>query len=90
MNPADVQTVIVEAMGGLGAAAVFVLALFIGFCVLVGLPKLRPSAGSSLVVRSLDERVGQPVVYLPPTSPRGPVDQLQTPELIEAASRKTA
>jgi hypothetical protein len=59
------------------------LALFVGFCVLLNLPKLRSSGGSSRVVRSLDEALGQRESYLPPDAPRGPADQLRTPELLE-------
>jgi len=38
----------------------------------------------------LDERVGSHtgIHYLPPNAPRGPADQLHTPELREAAARK--
>jgi hypothetical protein len=81
-----------SALAGLGASTIFLLAVFIGFCVILNLPKLRPSSPKSLVVRSLDERVGNhaPMQYLPPDVPRGPVDQLHTPELREAAARKSA
>ena len=71
-------------------SSLVLLALFIGFCVLLNLPKLRPSGRGSRVVRSLDEALGQPQTYLPPEAPRGPADQLRTPELLEAQSRKTA
>jgi hypothetical protein len=44
-----------------------------------------------MVHRSLDEMVGQDqyAKYLPPDAPRGPADQLRTPELLEAAARKS-
>jgi hypothetical protein len=75
---------------GFGTSTVFLLMLFIGFCVLFGLPKLRQGGRQSRIVRSLDEVVGgQPTQYLPSDSPRGPVDQLHTPELAEAAARKS-
>jgi hypothetical protein len=66
------------------------LALFIGFCVLFSFPKLRPSGRRSRIVRSLDEALGEPQTYLPPDAPRGPADQLRTPELLDAQSRKSA
>jgi hypothetical protein len=75
----------------LGASTVFVLALFLGFCIILGFPKLRPTAGrKSMVIRSLEEKVGQEafVRYMPPDAPRGPVDVLKTPELLERAARK--
>lgn len=66
------------------------LALFIGFCLLFNLPKLRPSGRHSKVVRGLDELLGTPQRYLPPDAPFGPVDQLHTPELLEINARKSA
>lgn len=75
---------------GLLVSTGVLLALFVGFCVLFNLPKLRPSGRHSRVVRSLDEALGDPQQYLPPTAPRGPVDQLRTPELLEAPERKSA
>jgi len=75
---------------GVASSTIFVLALFIGFCVIVGFTKTKRTAGSgTLVVKSLDETISkQPVHYLPPSAPRGPADQLHSPELVEAARRK--
>ena len=63
------------------------LVLFIGFCVVVGFTKLKKTAGgTAMVVKSLDERIShKPMVYLSPSAPRGPADQLKSPELVEAA-----
>ena len=73
---------------GLASSTLFILALFIGFCVLFGLVKLEPTAGAGGVVRSLDEVLShQPVHYFSPDDPRGRVDQLHTPELRDAATR---
>ena len=72
---------------GLLVSTVVLLTLFIGFCVLFNLPKLRPRGRRSRVVRSLDEAMGQPQTYLPPDAPRGPADQLRTPELREAQGK---
>jgi hypothetical protein len=66
------------------------LALFIGFCLLFNLPKLRASGRHSRVVRGLDELVGVPQIYLSPDAPHGTVDQLHTPELLEAQPRNFA
>lgn len=89
MNP-DVLQIGLGALQGLGASTVFVLALFIGFCVIVGFAKTKKTAGGrASVVKSLDERIThQPMVYLSPSDPRGPADQLHSPELLEAAARK--
>ena len=86
----DVVQIVVGTLQGLGASTVFVLALFIGFCVVFGFTKTKKTAGgTAMVVKSLDERIShQPMVYFPPTAPRGPADQLKAPELVEAAARK--
>lgn len=86
MSSADVVDLTVGALTALGVSTAFVLALFLGFCIILGLPKLRPTTGRrSMVVKSLEERVGQAkyVRYMPPDAPRGPVDVLKTPELLE-------
>ncbi len=89
MTSVDVMQLAIGALQGLGASTVFVLALFIGFCVLVGLTKLKKTAGNTSVVKSLDETVShQPMIYLLPSAPNGPADQLKSPELVEAAARK--
>ncbi len=84
----DLQRLVFGALQGFTVSSLFVLALFIGFCVLFNLRKLKPRGRHARVVRNLDERLGAPPQYLPPTVPRGPVDQLQTPELQEAQRRK--
>lgn len=89
MNAAEIQQLVIGALEGLTSSAVFVLVLFIGFCVVVGFTKLKRTAGNSMVIKSLDERVtNKPMEYLAPTAPRGPADQLKAPELVEAAARK--
>jgi hypothetical protein len=89
MSAADIQQFAIGAITGLTSSAVFVLALFIGFCVVVGLTKLKKTAGNSMVIKSLDEQITRlPMVYLAPTAPHGPADQLGSPELLEAAARK--
>lgn len=90
MDASDVQSLIIGAVQGLGVSTIFLLALFIGFCVILGLPKLWHRRRSR-VVRSLDERVGEEAHarYLPPDAPRGPADQLRSPELVEAEARKS-
>jgi hypothetical protein len=75
---------------GFIVSTVSLLVLFIGFCLLFNIPKLRPSGRHSKVVRGLDELVGIPQRYLPADAPRGTVDQLHTPELLEAERRKSA
>ena len=85
MSAADVQALVLGTLQGLASSTVFVLVLFIGFCVLVGFTKLKRTAGGgAMVVKSLDERIShRPMVYLKPSDPHGPADQLRTPELLE-------
>jgi hypothetical protein len=85
MIGADPLQLVIGALQGLGASTVFILMLFIGFCVGVGFTKLKKTAGGDArVIKSLDERLTrQPMRYLPPTAPRGPADQLRSPELVE-------
>ena len=87
----DAMQIAIGALQGLGASTVFVLVLFIGFCVVVGFTKTKKTAGgTAVVVKSLDERIThQPMAYLAPTAPRGPADQLKAPELLEAAARRS-
>ena len=86
----DAFQIAVGTLQGLASTTVFVLALFIGFCVAFGFTKTKKTAGGTArVVKSLDERLShQPMAYLPPSAPRGPADQLHSPELLEAAARK--
>jgi hypothetical protein len=85
----DLAALAIGVLQGLASSTVFILALFIGFCVVVGFTKLKRTAGNAMVVKSLDETIShQPMAYLAPSAPRGPADQLQTPELMEAAARK--
>ena len=89
MNTDAVQ-ITLGVLQGLGASTVFVLVLFIGFCVIFGFTKTKKTAGGSAsVVKSLDERIThKPMAYLMPSAPHGPADQLKAPELLEAAARK--
>jgi len=85
----DAIQIAVGAIQGLASSTVFVLVLFIGFCVLVGFTKTKRTSGNAPVVKSLDEVVThEPFNYMPPDAPRGPADQLKSPELVEAAARK--
>jgi acid phosphatase family membrane protein YuiD len=87
----DAIQILLGVLLGAGFSTVFILALFIGFCVLVGFTKTKRTAGGGArVIKSLDERLThQAMIYLTPTDPRGPADQLRSPELIEAAARKS-
>ena len=86
----DVVQMVLGTLQGLASSTIFVLVLFIGFCVVFGFTKTKKTAGgTATVVKSLDERITlQPMVYLLPNAPHGPADQLKSPELLEAAARK--
>lgn len=77
MTPSEIYELLVATVQGAGVGAVFLLVLFIGFCLVLGFVKLRPSGPKTLTVRSLDEALGRPVSYLPPEEPRGTTDQLK-------------
>jgi hypothetical protein len=85
----EIQQLIASVLQGLASSTVFILALMIGFCVVVGFTKLKKTAGGAMVIKSLDEQMTRkPMEYLMPGDPRGPADQLHSPELQEAAARK--
>ena len=89
MSTAEIWPLALGVLKGLASSTVFVLALFIGFCVVFGFTKLKKTAGGAMVIKSLDEQVTrQPASYLAPNAPHGPADQLKAPELLEAAARK--
>ncbi len=75
MTLSDLLRLAVGLVQGLGAITIFLLALFIGVCVLLTLTKFRPTRNSR-TIKSLDELVGTPIQYLPATTPRGTSDQL--------------
>ena len=86
----DVVQIGIGFLQGFLTSSVFVLALFIGFCVVLGFTKTKRTAGGAMVVKSLDEAVSHHAVdYLAPSDPRGPADQLKAPELLEAAARRS-
>ena len=87
---ADVIQIALGTLQGILSSTGFVLFLFIGFCVVAGFTKTRKTAGGSAqVVKSLDERIShQPMAYFAPGVGRQRVDQLHSPELLEAAARK--
>ena len=91
MTGADVWLFIEQFCTPFVSSTVFVLVLFIGFCVAFGFTKtMKTAGGAARVVKSLDERIShQPMVYLKPSAPHGPADQLLSPELLEAAARKS-
>jgi hypothetical protein len=88
VTTADLISLGVGFLQAFTASSVFILALFLGFCIIFGFPKLRSTLGS-MTVKSLEERVGQEayVRYMLPDAPRGPIDVLKTPELLERARK---
>jgi hypothetical protein len=72
---------IIDALGALvqGAAggAIFVLLLLVGACLALDVFKLRKSGPTTMTVRNIDEALGRPAEYLPPSTPRGVTDRLK-------------
>ena len=87
MSIAEIQSIVVAAVTGLVSSTAFLLALFVGFIFLAGLSKFRKRTKGSMVVRNLTEEMEGETHYLPADAPRGPADQLRTPELLEQTSR---
>lgn len=85
----EIPALAVDTVIAITVAAVFLIAVMVGFSVILNFPKLRKGGGRTLTVRSLEESLGTTTEYLPPTAPRGPADQLATPELLEVAARKS-
>jgi hypothetical protein len=75
MSLSELLTLCVGAVQGVGGIAVFLLAVLLGFCLLLDRTKFRPTRNSR-TIKSLDELVGDPIRYLPADAPRGPSDQL--------------
>jgi len=90
VTPAEIQSLVIGLIQRLGISSVFLVVVFLGVCVIVGFTKHRAIGKSSLVVRSLDDRVGSGARFLTPHVPRGPADQLQTPELLEQPGRQVS
>lgn len=90
MTWADLMAVLVGALQGMAVAAGVLLAAFVALALLLDARKLRRRGRYG--ARSLDELVGraEQARMLPPDTPRGPVDQLRTPELLEAAARRSS
>ena len=88
MTFSDLVSPIIGLVQGMGVAAVFLLVVLIGVCVLLDLPKLRATKRRGFT-RNLDELVGEArhAGYLAPDLPRGQTDQLRPAELAPAASR---
>ena len=76
MSLAEVGALLVATIQAAGVGAVVILVLMIGAALALDVVKLRPSGRKSLTVRSLDEALGRPETYLPPSTPRGTTDQL--------------
>ena len=62
----DAIQILIGVLLGVGSSTVFILALFIGFCVLVGFTKTKQTAGGGAsVIKSLDETHQPPGDDLP-------------------------
>lgn len=76
MSLAEAGAMLVATLQAVGIGAVFILVLMIGASLGLDMFKLRPSGPRTLTVRSLDEALGRPESYRPPSTPRGTTDQL--------------
>jgi hypothetical protein len=76
VSGSDIFNLLAATVQGAGGAAVFILVLFIGVCVLLTLAKMRPGGPKTLTVRTIEESMGEAPRYLSPDAPRGTSDQL--------------
>jgi hypothetical protein len=76
MSLAEAGALLGATIQAVGVGAVFILVLMIGASLALDVFKLRPSGPRTLTIRSLDEALGRPETYLPPSTPRGTTDQL--------------
>ena len=91
MTPSEIQVLVTGVLTGLVVSTVFLVAVFVGFCVLLGFTKTHRKIGrASHLVRSLDDRLGPGARFLSSEVPRGPTDQLKTPELLEQPGRQVS
>jgi len=77
VSSADILNALGALVQGTASGAVFVLVLLIGACLALDVFKLRKSGPATMTVRSLDEAMGRPAEYLPPSTPRGVTDRLK-------------
>ena len=60
MSAADIQNLVIGALQGVVSSTLFVLILFIGFCVLIGFTKTKKTAGGNARVRVITSSQLQP------------------------------
>jgi hypothetical protein len=88
VSASEIQVILVATVTGLISSTTFLVSLFVGFCFLAGLPKLRKSGRGSMVVRNIAEQMTGEARYIRPDAPSGSADQLRSPELLEQTGRK--
>lgn len=77
MSTSEILNSLGALVQGTASGAVFVLLLLVGACLTFDVFKLRKSGPATMTVRSIDEAMGQPATYLPPSTPRGVTDRLK-------------
>jgi len=77
MTSAEILNSLGALAQGTAGGAVFVLFLLIGACLALDVFKLRKSGPRTMTVKSLEEALGTPAEYLPPSTPHGTSDRLK-------------
>ena len=77
MSSADILSSLGALAQGTLGGVTLAIALMIGACLVLDVFKLRKSGPQSMTVRTIDEAMGQPAQYLPPSTPHGVTDRLK-------------
>lgn len=77
MTSAEILSSLGALLQGTLGGVILAIALMIGVCLALDVFKLRQSGPKSMTVKTIDEAMGQPAQYLPPSTPRGVIDRLK-------------
>jgi len=77
MSSAEILSSLGALLQGTLGGVILAIALMIGVCLALDVFKLRQSGPRSMTVKTIDEAMGQPAQYLPPSTPRGVTDRLK-------------
>ena len=77
MTSAEILSALGALLQGTLGGVIMAIALMIGACLALDVFKLRQSGPKSMTVKTLEEAMGTPATYLPPTTHHGVTDRLK-------------
>ena len=77
MTSAEMLAALGALVQGTAGGVILAIVLMIGVCLALDVFKLRQSGPNSMTVKTIDEAMGSPAHYLPPSTPRGVTDRLK-------------